>query len=196
MKPLNFICSYCRNNRNKFNYCASFSARIPTSKTLSYLSLLNGFRNGNASVSSGKKGDILVSENQYNRKTNNIHYNISRSEINSILNAMMLMSFLVFAFLNLSGSANAFPFIQRNCLLNLERAVSAEDAHLCKYGYEVDACGTFFCTEGPKSYCDGKFDRYGVCGDGLMCNTCNRCTGCSTKTFECWYDEHCIWSSD
>ena len=170
-----------------------------------------------------KKGDMLVAENQYNRETNNIYHNISRSEINSTLsnplgnkrqsvkgsqrpiltatpkcniNVMMLMSFLVFAFLNLSGSANASPFIQSNCLLNSELAVSEEDAPLCKYGYEVDACGTFFCSKGPKSYCGGKFERYGVCGDGLMCNKCNRCTGCSTKTFECWYDEHCIWSSD
>ena len=116
MKPLNFTCSYCRNNRKKSNYCSSLSAKtspkstrrirscgnikegtnlhrfieqsrtihrisverklikraslfaIATSKdngnnflisvgrTLSYLSLLNGFKDGNASVSSGEKG--------------------------------------------------------------------------------------------------------------------------------------------
>lgn len=80
----------------------------------------------------------------------------------------------------------------KNCLLNLELAVDPKDAENCKYGFEVDACGTHFCSKGPNEYCGGKFERYAICGEGLMCNKCNRCTGCSTKSSECWYDESCI----
>ena len=35
--------------------------------------------------------------------------------------------------------------------------------------------------------------RYGTCADGLMCSNCNRCQGCSFKTFICWDDRNCIW---
>ena len=80
----------------------------------------------------------------------------------------------------------------KNCLLNPELAVDPKDAENCKYGFEVDACGTHFCSKGPNEYCGGKFERYAICGEGLMCNKCNRCTGCSTKSSECWYDEYCI----
>ena len=114
-----------------------------------------------------------------------------------IFSSLALLSLsLFFVLLNLAEDANASPYIMSNCLLNPQLAVDPNDALNCKYGFEVDACGTYFCSKGPKSYCGGKFERYGVCGEGLMCNKCNRCTGCSTKTFECWYDDNCIWSSD
>ena len=35
--------------------------------------------------------------------------------------------------------------------------------------------------------------RYGTCADGLMCSNCNRCQGCSFRTFICWDDRNCIW---
>ena len=115
----------------------------------------------------------------------------------SIFSSLTLLSLSLFVMLLiLTEYSNASPYIMSNCLLNPQLAVDPNEAENCKYGFEVDACGTYFCSKGPKSYCGGKFERYGVCGEGLMCNKCNRCTGCSTKTFECWYDDNCIWSSD
>lgn len=114
-----------------------------------------------------------------------------------IFSALPLLSLSLFVMLlNLTEDANASPYIGNNCILNPQLAVDPNEAVNCVYGFEVDACGTHFCSKGPKSYCGGRFERYGICGEGLMCNKCNRCTGCSTKTFECWYDDNCIWSSD
>ena len=126
--------------------------------------------------------------NGYNKKL------LPSSGIN--LHSLIVVSMVIAVFLSWSGDANASPFLMSNCLLNPDLAIDPKEAASCKYGNEVDACGTFFCSKGPRDYCGGKFERYGVCGDGLMCNKCNRCTGCSTKTFECWYDDNCIWSSD
>ena len=61
----------------------------------------------------------------------------------------------------------------------------------CKYGWELDACGDKTCTKGPGDLCGGKHNRYGICGEGLMCSNCNRCYGCSLKTFECFEDTRC-----
>ena len=48
------------------------------------------------------------------------------------------------------------------------------------------------CTKGPGDHCGGKDNLYGTCGEGLMCSNCNRCIGCSRKTFECFDDRLCI----
>ncbi len=61
----------------------------------------------------------------------------------------------------------------------------------CRYGWEVDVCGVKQCTKGPGDLCGGKHQRYGICGEGLMCSNCNRCYGCSLKTFECYEDGGC-----
>ena len=126
------------------------------------------------------------------RYERNNHTFASKIKFNT---AALLILFLA-VLLDLTLISDASPYIMNNCILNPQHAVDKDDASSCRYGFEVDACGTFFCTKGPSSYCGGKFERYGVCGEGLMCNKCNRCTGCSTKTFECWYDDNCIWSSD
>ncbi len=65
------------------------------------------------------------------------------------------------------------------------------DASSCKYGWETDVCGVRRCTKGPGDLCGGKHQRYGICGEGLMCSNCNRCYGCSLKTFECFEDRTC-----
>lgn len=64
---------------------------------------------------------------------------------------------------------------------------------LCSYGSVVDKCGKRVCSKGPGEMCGGKYGRYGICDDGLMCSNCNRCQGCSFKTFRCWDDPDCIW---
>jgi len=63
----------------------------------------------------------------------------------------------------------------------------------CTYGTTKDSCGNVQCMKGPSETCGGKFGRYGTCADGLMCSNCNRCQGCSFKTFICWDDRNCIW---
>jgi hypothetical protein len=138
---------------------------------------------------------ISGKENNNQKKPKASFHTPSRIIFSSLTSSLVSLSLFV-VLLNLAEDANASPYIMSNCLLNPQLAVDPNDALNCKYGFEVDACGTYFCSKGPKSYCGGKFERYGVCGEGLMCNKCNRCTGCSTKTFECWYDDNCIWSSD
>eukprot|EP00092_Neocalanus_flemingeri_P000787 GFUD01000838.1.p1 GENE.GFUD01000838.1~~GFUD01000838.1.p1 ORF type:complete len:105 (+),score=22.27 GFUD01000838.1:258-572(+) len=63
----------------------------------------------------------------------------------------------------------------------------------CTYGTTMDNCGQTVCLKGPGEMCGGKFGRYGTCADGLMCSNCNRCQGCSFRTFICWDDRNCIW---
>jgi len=87
------------------------------------------------------------------------------------------------------GPVQAYP---RGCAYG--RANRVEDVKKCQYGWEMDPCGNKVCTKGPGEVCGGKHQRYGVCGEGLMCSNCLRCQGCSLKTFECFDDPHCIWS--
>jgi len=63
----------------------------------------------------------------------------------------------------------------------------------CYYGITSDMCGNKACLKGPGEMCGGKYGRYGTCADGLMCSNCNRCQGCSFRSFMCWDDKNCIW---
>jgi hypothetical protein len=69
--------------------------------------------------------------------------------------------------------ADAYITSARSCQFN--RHMRVEDVSSCRYGWEVDACGNKICTKGPAEVCGGKHMRYGICGEGLMCNNCNRC---------------------
>jgi hypothetical protein len=62
----------------------------------------------------------------------------------------------------------------------------------CVFGWEVDSCGHKVCTKGPGEQCGGKHAVYGICGEGLVCSNCNRCTGCSLRNFECFEDRQCL----
>lgn len=92
---------------------------------------------------------------------------------------------LLFALVNL---ATAYPDYCYN------RNDEVVDEKKCIYGWDVDPCGIKVCAKGPGEVCGGKHQRYGICGEGLMCSNCNRCQGCSMKTFECFDDRQCIWS--
>jgi hypothetical protein len=61
----------------------------------------------------------------------------------------------------------------RSCQFN--RHMRVENINACRFGWEVDACNNKICTKGPAEVCGGKHMRYGICGEGLMCNNCNRC---------------------
>lgn len=95
--------------------------------------------------------------------------------------------------LMMSAASDAKPYGggDQSCWMN--RRFRVDDVSTCRYGWERDACGNTLCTKGPGSLCGGKHMRYGICGEGLMCSNCNRCTGCSSITFECFDDTHCIW---
>ena len=48
------------------------------------------------------------------------------------------------------------------------------------------------CYKGPGDICGGLGDQYGVCGEGLVCSSCNRCIGCSYNSFTCFDDHECL----
>ncbi len=56
----------------------------------------------------------------------------------------------------------------------------------CKYGSAFSLwCGLEECLKGPGEMCGGVRNKYGECGDGMYCR-CNKCTGCSIDTLECF----------
>ncbi|XP_040582057.1 neuroparsin-A [Lepeophtheirus salmonis] len=65
------------------------------------------------------------------------------------------------------------------------------DVSKCEFGWYYDLCDVKTCAKGPRDHCGGRHNRYGVCGEGLMCSNCNRCQGCSLHTFECFHDNFC-----
>ena len=63
-------------------------------------------------------------------------------------------------------------------------------------GWVMSACGGRVCRKGPGGVCGGSQGQYGVCGEGLQCSECNRCTGCSYIAFRCYSDHDKCASSD
>jgi len=106
--------------------------------------------------------------------------------------AVAAVFIVMLAAATLPGSAEAY--VLRGCYGQTEPGHF--DGGSCKYGWEVDACGRHSCTKGPGDHCGGKDNLYGTCGEGLMCSNCNRCIGCSRKTFECFDDRLCITGFD
>ena len=65
----------------------------------------------------------------------------------------------------------------------------------CPYGYAMDSCGVTFCAKGPGDTCWAGLvighphygtiwnSHYGICGRGLTCGKCGRCTGCSIAKY-------------
>ena len=77
----------------------------------------------------------------------------------------------------------------------LQRKQSRNSVVQCnsKYlsSYLKGICGQA-CYKGPGDICGGLGDQYGVCGDGLVCSSCNRCIGCSYNSFTCFDDYECL----
>lgn len=101
---------------------------------------------------------------------------------------MLLLLLLMLA----AGPADASP--RRRCMHfpPYDIVNSRDQADKCSYGSVRDLCGYYRCAKGPGDICGGKGGRYGICGDGLICNNCNVCTGCSLMTFECYNGRTCI----
>ncbi|CAL4101468.1 unnamed protein product, partial [Meganyctiphanes norvegica] len=60
----------------------------------------------------------------------------------------------------------------------------------CKFGIAQDWCRRQVCAKGPGEQCGGRWLQHGTCGAGLYC-ACNRCTGCSPVTLDCFYGQFC-----
>ena len=105
--------------------------------------------------------------------------------------AEFVMASLVLLVLICPDNGSAYPRICRRRNSFSDDDSGPFDPSTCKYGWERNACGQKTCTKGPGDLCGGKHQRYGICGEGLMCSNCNRCYGCSLKTFECFEDRNC-----
>ena len=88
----------------------------------------------------------------------------------------------------LASAAEALPGFM--CAFRMRNL--ARDPSKCRYGVETDNCGYQRCLKGPGDICGGKGNRYGACGEGLLCSNCMVCTGCSWKTWECEDSHNCI----
>ncbi|XP_029666235.1 neuroparsin-A-like [Formica exsecta] len=67
-----------------------------------------------------------------------------------------------------------------------------EECDKCEFGVVISAlCGITECRRGPGQRCGGPSERWGVCGDGLMCS-CNRCAGCSLDSLDCFANRACL----
>lgn len=83
------------------------------------------------------------------------------------------------------------------CIFNIcnERCAYIDlNQEKCIYGYAMDNCGVTFCAKGPGDICGDKTSHYGICGRGLTCGKCGRCTGCSlfSSRIHCFEDTNCI----
>ena len=68
----------------------------------------------------------------------------------------------------------------KRCLKNLSLEFSF--IIYCAQFYSIDYC-VYKSSSLPGDICGGEEGRYGLCGEGLTCSNCNRCTGCSFNTF-------------
>ena len=102
-------------------------------------------------------------------------------------------------------------FLIFHCILNLQIAgvprfrslskmwcYNAEQAAVlstCEHGDYMGPCGRV-CLKGPGDVCGGRSNNYGQCGESLKCSGCNRCVGCSFRSFVCFDDPECLYQGD
>ncbi|XP_012538010.1 neuroparsin-A [Monomorium pharaonis] len=93
----------------------------------------------------------------------------------------------------LIDKCQAHPAIaQRYQALSLCRPCG-DQCDQCEYGTTISTlCGVKECLKGPGERCGGPSEIEGVCGDGMMCNHCNKCIGCSSVNFKCKTDDYCL----
>ncbi|XP_014256200.1 neuroparsin-A-like [Cimex lectularius] len=54
----------------------------------------------------------------------------------------------------------------------------------CPYGVVKNWCEHYVCGQGPGERCGGRHQFGLICGDGMQCNSCKVCTGCSQAMAE------------
>ncbi|XP_014226154.1 neuroparsin-A-like [Trichogramma pretiosum] len=96
---------------------------------------------------------------------------------------------LIFLLLTSLPMLPAHPTIIERAEAQLQRSECdgcGDQCAKCKYGSAFSRwCGLRECLKGPGEICGGARNKYGVCGDGMYCR-CNKCTGCSIDTLECF----------
>ena len=85
-----------------------------------------------------------------------------------LLGTMLVMT------LGLAGKAYGKPYYTDECRTSAFWPGRTNHPEMCAFGWETDPCGNTFCAKGPREMCGGKSNRYGVCGEGLMCGNCDR----------------------
>ena len=75
------------------------------------------------------------------------------------------------------------------------RAGHTADPSACEHGDGLGPCGRV-CLKGPGDVCGGRRNVYGQCGESLKCSACNRCVGCSFRSFVCFTDRECLYQDD
>ncbi|CAL4188303.1 unnamed protein product, partial [Meganyctiphanes norvegica] len=116
------------------------------------------------------------------RPSLNLHQSSNMRNSSASLNATFLLmaSLVLFMF---AMETNGAP----NCELEVGEPVSPKN---CKFGVAMDWCRRPVCSKGPGESCGGRWMQHGTCGTGLYCQ-CNRCTGCSPVTLDCFYGQFC-----
>ena len=73
-----------------------------------------------------------------------------------------------------AGQAYGKSYYTDDCLTSAFWPGRTNHPEMCTFGWETDPCGNTFCAKGPREMCGGKNNRYGLCGEGLMCGNCDR----------------------
>lgn len=115
---------------------------------------------------------------------------IKMCDVTSGLHLMVLLNLILM-------SNGCHPGLISKCIINLcnEKCAYIDlNQVTCKYGYQTDICGITFCAKGPGDICGDKYSHYGICGRGLICSQCGRCTGCSifSSSIDCFDDSNCL----
>ncbi|XP_066149698.1 neuroparsin-A-like [Euwallacea fornicatus] len=97
----------------------------------------------------------------------------------------VLLLTLAIAFL-LTTRASAMAISEKwVCTPCIDIECDERPMNYCVYGEARDACGRRVCAKGPMERCGGSMNVLGVCGEGLMCKSDERCHGCLMATMEC-----------
>ncbi|CAH1126614.1 unnamed protein product [Ceutorhynchus assimilis] len=102
------------------------------------------------------------------------------------MNASVLILIAV-AILTLSYNVHSMaitePWICTPC--SSQEECDRNPPNLCVWGEARDACNRRICAKGPDERCGGTYNVLGICGEGMMCKSDERCHGCSIQTMEC-----------
>ena len=118
---------------------------------------------------------------------------IKPSIYHSLIMTSCLKFFPMLLLLSLLTAVLCRPGARARCDFGARQFPEPQD---CLHGWVTTPCGGRVCRKGPGGVCGGSQAQYGVCGEGLQCSDCNRCTGCSYRLFRCYSDHDKCASSD
>ena len=110
----------------------------------------------------------------------------------NIINRMkVILIFHCFLNLQIAGVPRFRSLSDKWCYRAGQEAVPSA----CEHGDVMGPCGRV-CLKGPGDFCGGRRNVYGKCGESLKCSGCNRCVGCSFRSFFCFTDRECLYQDD